>query len=145
MDTMLGLNNEGKQVYEYYTMDTDGPTIYNGEEALWILFRESLQSEIKNAYNTMERTGMWYAQNILTYFNTLQANVANEAFYNGDASYKYIRPFREGYKDHLNDTMIAPGTAPYLYAAQGNRSLDREFFLKNRINFLQGKYASDAF
>ena len=145
MDTMLGLNNEGKQIYEYYTMDTDGPTIYNGEEALWILFRESLQSEIKNAYNTMERTGMWYAQNILTYFNTLQANVANEAFYNGDASYKYIRPFREGYKDHLNDTMISPGTAPYLYAAQGNRSLDREYFLKNRINFLQGKYASDAF
>ena len=55
---------------------------------------------------------------------------SNEAFYNGDASYKYIRPFREGYKDHLNDTMIAPGTAPYLYAAQGNRSLDREYFLK---------------
>ena len=145
MDTMLGLNNEGKQVYEYHTMDTDGPTIYNGEEALWVLFRESLQPEIKDAYNSFERTGMWYAQNILTYFNTLQADVANEAFYNGDASYKYIRPFREGYKDHLNDTTIAPGTAPYLYAAQGNRSLDREYFLKNRINFLQGKYASDAF
>lgn len=146
MDTMLGLNNEGKQVFNYYTMDTDSPTIYNGDEILWTLFRESLSSEIQSAYNNFEKTGMWYAKNLLTYFNTQQADVANEAFYNGDASYKYITPFREGYIDNLHDNaIIAPGSSDYLYAAQGNRSLDREYFLKNRMNFLQGKYASDAF
>ena len=62
-----------------------------------------------------------------------------------DGEYKYIKSYREGYKDHLNDTTIAPGSAPYLYALQGNRSLDRKYFLRNRLNFLQGKYASDAF
>lgn len=145
MDTMMGLNNEGRQKFSYYEMDVDDSTIYNGEEVLWTLFRESLTNEIQIAYNTFENTGLWNANSILTYFNTQQADVANEAFYNGDALYKYINPFRTGYMDHLNNSLIAPGTAEYLYAAQGNRSLDREYFLKNRMNFLQGKYASDIF
>lgn len=144
MDTMLGLNNEGKPIFNYYTEDSD-PTVFNGDEVLWILLKESLVNEIPTYYNDMEKTGMWYAKNLLEYFNEDQADVANEAFYNGDGEYKYIKPYREGYKDHLNDTTIAPGSAPYLYALQGNRSLDRKYFLRNRLNFLQGKYASDAF
>ena len=144
MDTMLGLNNEGKPIFNYYTEDTD-PTVFNGDEVLWTLLKEALADEIPTCYNDMEKTGMWYAKNLLEYFNEDQADVANEAFYNGDGEYKYIKPYREGYKDHLNDTTIAPGSAPYLYALQGNRSLDRKYFLRNRLNFLQGKYASDAF
>jgi len=43
--------------------------------------------------------------------------MANEAFYNGDAKYKYIRPAISGYWDGLNNVKIEPGEAPYLYAA----------------------------
>jgi hypothetical protein len=32
--------------------------------------------------------------------------MANEAFYNGDAIYKYINPARNGYEDDLNDKYI---------------------------------------
>lgn len=145
MDTMLGLNNEGKQRFQYYTQDIDDPSVYNGDEILWIFVREALEDEITQMYHKMENSKMWYANAILDYFNKNQANIANEAFYNGDADYKYIRPFREGYYDHLNNKPIAPGSAPYLYALQGNRSLDRKYFLKNRLNFLQGKYQSDAY
>jgi hypothetical protein len=71
--------------------------------------------------------------------------MANEAFYNGDATYKYLDPARQGYYDGLNGKDIAPGDAPYLYAAQGDRSLARENFIINRIKFLQGKHSSSLF
>ena len=71
--------------------------------------------------------------------------MANEAFYNGDAYYKYINPAREGYYDGYNKKDILPGEAPYLYASQGDRSLMRESFLTNRIKFLRGKYKSSRF
>jgi len=71
--------------------------------------------------------------------------MANQAFYNGDADYKYLEPARNGYIDHLNNKTIKPGDAPYLYAAQGNRSLMREWFINNRMKFLRGKYTSSIF
>jgi hypothetical protein len=43
--------------------------------------------------------------------------MANEAFYNGDAVYKYLDPARKGYYDGLNGKEIEPGVGPYLYAA----------------------------
>ena len=144
MDTMLGLNNEGKHVFTYYDEDTN-PEVYNGEEVLWNFVRDALTDSLPTGYNSMENGGIWKSDSLLKYFNTDQADVANEAMYNGDAQYKYIRPYRDGYQDHLNNKRIAKGTAPYLYALQGNRSLDRKYFLKNRINFLQGKYASDLY
>lgn len=144
MDTMLGLNNEGKHVYDYYTEDTD-PSVYNGEEVLWNFVRDNLNKEVAKMHQTMETNSVWKSDGILNYFNKNQADIANEALYNGDAEYKYIRPFRDGYQDHLNNKRIAKGTAPYLYALQGNRSLDRKYFLQNRLNFLQGKYETDLF
>ena len=57
-----------------------------------------------------------HAPDIIPYFNDNQANLANQAFYNGDAAYKYVKPAREGYTDLLNGQEIAPGAAPYLYA-----------------------------
>jgi hypothetical protein len=115
MDTMLGLNNEGKHIFKYYDEDTN-PEVYNGEEVLWKFVRDALTDSLPTGYNSMENGGLWRSDAILNYFNTNQADVANEAMYNGDAQYKYIRPYREGYEDHLNNKRIAKGTAPYLYA-----------------------------
>jgi len=65
--------------------------------------------------------------------------------YNGDANYKYLIPAREGYTDHLNDKYISPGVAPYLYAAQGNRDLMRNYWVSNRMKFIRGGYTSNKF
>jgi len=59
---------------------------------------------------------------LLPYFSDNQAELANEAFYNGDAKYKYIDKFRSGYIDYSKEPgeegyKVAAGTAPYLYAA----------------------------
>lgn len=143
MDTMLGLDNTGVARFNYYDEDTDA-ALYNGDEVLWNFVRDSLSAELIQWYSKLEESLM-NSDNILPYFNRNQANMANEAFYNGDAQYKYITPARKGYHDDLYDKDIAPGAAPYLYAAQGDRSLMRESFVTNRIRFLRGKYASNKF
>lgn len=143
MDTMLGLDNTGAARFNYYDEDTD-PAVYNGDEVLWNFVRDALPTELITWYSHLE-TGLMNASDILPYYNDNQANMANEAFYNGDAKYKYVIPFRTGYYDGLNEKDIKPGEAPYLYAAQGDRSLSRESFINNRIRFLRGKYVSDKF
>jgi hypothetical protein len=143
MDTMLGLDNTGVYRFNYYDEDTD-PTVYNGEEVLWNFVRDALYDELKPWYTELEGSKLT-SDRILPYLNNNQANLANEAFYNGDAKYKYIDTARNGYHDDLYDKYIAPGVGPYLYAAQGDRSLMREWFITNRIKFLQGKYNSKQF
>ena len=143
MDTMLGLNNEGRMKFKYYTEDTEDG-VYNGANVLWHLVRDSLPSDLIIYYNILENSGL-HAPSILPYFNENQATMANEAFYNGDAAYKYVIPSREGYEDLLNGNYIEPGAAPYLYALQGDRALHRESFINNRMQYLRGKYASSKF
>lgn len=143
MDTMLGLDNAGQPRFHYYDEDTN-KNIYNGNCSLWTLVRDALPNEIASMYNDMEANGL-IAPNILPYYNLNQANMANEAFYNGDAKYKYLDPAINGYDDDLNNQHIDPGVGPYLYAAQGNRSLTREYFINNRVKFRQGHYSSYQF
>ena len=140
MDTMLGLDNTGVYRFKYYSEDTDS-SIFNGDEILWTFVRDALKDELAPWYTELE-SALLTANGILPYFNKNQANMANEAFYNGDAMYKYVKPAREGYFDYLNNKNIAPGAAPFLYALQGDRSLMREWFLSNRMQFLRGKYNS---
>jgi hypothetical protein len=143
MDTMLGLDNTGVYRFNYYDEDTNA-SIYNGDEVLWNFVRDALLDDLIPWYTELE-TATLSAAKVLPYFNNNQANLANEAFYNGDAKYKYTDPARNGYHDDLYDKDIAPGDGPYLYAAQGDRSLMREWFVTNRFKFLRGKYASGQF
>ena len=153
MDTMLGLDNTGRNRFNYYDEDTDS-SIYNGDEVLWNFVRDNLKTDLDAMYRSLENgmlniktesNGAWSSRSLIPYFNNNQANMANEAFYNGDAVYKYLDPARNGYYDGLNGKDIAPGVGPYLYAAQGDRSLMREDFIVNRIKFLRGKHNSDDF
>ena len=153
MDTMMGLDNTGVNRFAYYAEDDD-PSTYNGDEVLWNFVRDCLPGDLDAMYNRLENaglnvdlteTGEYSGKSILPYFNNNQANMANEAFYNGDARYKYIRPAVDGYWDGLNNEAVPPGKAPYLYAAQGDRSLQREYFITNRIKFLRGKHGSEDF
>ena len=147
MDTMLGLDNTGRARFNYYDEDTS-PDLFNGDEVLWNFVRDALPGEVSTMYKKLEESKYLTAARMIPYFNNNQANMANEVFYNGDAHYKYVDTYREGYYDHLHtddngDPMyIAPGKSLRLYAAQGDRSLMRENFITNRIKFLRGKHES---
>ena len=153
MDTMLGLDNTGVDRFNYYDEDTN-PSIFNGKDVLWDFVRDNLTLELNQMYRDLEdvafhidiqEDGSWDPTGLLNYFNKNQANMANEAFYNADAQYKYIDPAIKGYFDGLHNEPVAPGAAPFLYAAQGDRSLMREYFIVNRIKFLRGKRGSAKF
>ena len=153
MDTMLGLDNTGVNRFNYYDEDND-PSTYNGDEVLWNFVKDNLSLELDAMFNKLESAGLninltesgaYRGDSVIPYFNNNQANMANEAFYNGDAQYKYIRPAISGYWDGLNNVQINPGEAPYLYAAQGDRTLEREYFITNRMKFLRGKHGSNNF
>lgn len=148
MDTMLGLDNTGVYKFNYYDEDTIS-TLFNGDEVLWFFVRDALKDELPKVFNRLEQANLTYS-GILPYFNLNQANMANEAFYNGDARYKYIKYSRERYRDYSKDendpkAWVEAGDAPYLYALQGDRSLMREWFISNRMRFLRGKYNSSDY
>ena len=142
MDTMLGLDNIGYVNKNYYDEDTT-ETVFNGDEVLWKFVRDALPNELNQFYNRLEQSKSILTKNaILPFFNDNQANLANETFYNEDAIYKYINTFRTGYKDDLHGTEIGPGEGSRLYAAQGDRSMMRDWFLDNRIKYVRGKRSS---
>lgn len=130
MDTMLGLDNIGRRNKNYYDEDTK-EDVFNGDEILWKLVRDSLPTMISNTYHKFEEKNAFRKDYLLPCFNLNQADMANETFYNEDAEYKYIGPYLRG----ESGSRIDP--------AQGNRSLDREFFIENRLRYLAGKYASE--
>jgi hypothetical protein len=142
MDTMMGLDNIGYVNKNYYDEDTN-EGVFNGDEVLWKFVRDALSSELAQFYNRLESSNNILSKNgILPYFNENQANLANETFYNEDAFYKYIDTFRTGYTNHLTGEIVKPGAGTRLYAAQGDRSMMREWFVDNRIKYLRGKYSS---
>lgn len=148
MDTMLGLNNYGAIAFKYYAEDTD-PDIFNGNEILWNFVRDALGEELNKHYSTMEQK-LLSPGNVLNFFSTNQANLANEAFYNADAQYKYVRPFKEGYTDDSKKPgdigyQVDPGKAKFMYAAQGSRDTMRRNFVIDRLKFLSGKYQTTNF
>jgi hypothetical protein len=131
MDTMLGLDNIGRRNKNYYDEDSDNDDIFNGDEILWKLVRDALPTMISTTYHNFEEKNAFRKNYLLPCFNLNQANMANETFYNEDAAYKYTGPYLRG----ESGSRIDP--------AQGNRSLDREFFVENRLKYLAGKYASE--
>lgn len=145
MDTMFGLDNTGVDKFSYSAEDNI-ESIFNGDEILWKFVRDALPEKVKIMFSKLETgNSLLTSKGIIPYFNDNQADMANEAFYNGDARYKYINTYRNGYENHLTGEVYAPGASPRLYAAQGSRSLTREYFIINRVNFLRAMYESNLY
>ena len=146
MDTMLGLNNYGYNKFGYDVEDTDA-NIYNGQNSvLWNNFRACFQPTINAIYNQLRKTGLNY-NNLLKIYNEGQADALNEISSNADARYKYVRPFTEGYINSVtgDKVWVEPGSVDYLYAAQGRRSMHREWWIDNRLNYQDGMRLSEAY
>ena len=127
MDTMLGLDNIGYRSKNYYDEDTI-EDVFNGDEILWKFVRDGLKTRVAEYYRYAEDQNALTKDAILPCFNNNQANLANETFYNEDAKYKYIDPY------------LSQHSGSRLFPAQGDRALDREFFITNRLKYLAGKY-----
>ena len=143
MDTMLGVNNYGYNKYSYDVEDTH-ENIFNSENSiLWKSVRRAFKVDITRMYNNLRENGGFNYNTIINNYNNKQANAWNEALCNLDAYYKYIRPLNEGFMS--NEDWIEPGKKDYLYAAQGRRSMHRQWWVSNRFNYFDGKYLAESY
>ena len=136
-DTVLGLNNEGHNVYDYWVEAHDqvgSGFVWNGAlSELWKLVEVAFDTEITALYQKMRTSGILTYDRCNTYFNTLESDQWAESIFNEDAKYKYIDP------------LVVAGNGSYLYPAQGSRKSHRNYWLLNRFRYMDGKYDTSTF
>jgi len=136
-DTVLGLNNEGHNVYDYWVEAHDqvgSGFVWNGAlSELWKLVEVAFDTEITALYQQMRASGILTYDKCNTYFNTLESDKWAESIFNEDAKYKYIDP------------LVIAGNGSYLYTAQGSRKSHRNYWLLNRFRYMDGKYDTSTF
>ena len=131
MDTALGINNEGKLIFDYSLEDTDqfeGADVYNGQNSvLWCNLRTMFDGEIGQMYSELRKAG-----NFINFdetearFTTHQAAWSENVF-NEDSYKKYILP------------LIDKGDN-YLEMLQGSKAEQRRWWLYNRFRYFDSKY-----
>ena len=133
-DTIFGINNEGKLVFDYYHEDhdtLDTSNVYNGStSALWVNFREAFSDKIQEKYKS------WRSEGKLTLDKLEQAYITNQSdkwaisIYNEDSDYKYVDPVR------------TESDATNLYQVRGTGEEHLKYFLKNRFAYCDSKWNS---
>ena len=149
MDTSLGLNNIGTLKFPYDTDDTD-PGVYNAVadwdsssySVLWCHIRELYQTDIQAMYNSLRSNGIFNYQAISEFYNKNEADMFSTVEINRDHWYKYIRPLTTKTEVMEEDGSFSYKTYDGTNAAQGTRSLHRDYWLNHRFNYLDSKYAS---
>lgn len=84
-------------------------------------------------YLSLRASGKLSYDNMMMIFKENQMDKICEAQYNEDAKFKYLNPVTED-----NDTT-------YLYAAQGNRLSHFQWWVSNRIKYLDSKYEAPEY
>ena len=140
--TCLGINNEGKLVFDYYHQDygvnsTLGvQDVYNGKTSvLWTNFHEAFAKEIQTMYQSWRVSGsekLSYNK-MLKYFITDQTDRWSISMYNEDAEFKYIAALRNS------------NNPEYLYQVRGTGEEHFKYFVKNRLMFCDSKWFTGDF
>lgn len=129
MDTAIGINNEGKLVFDYNLEDidkVDGADVYNGQDSvMWNNLREMFSGEIGEMYSKLRDN------NLLSYDVTEKMyeehqNKWSENIFNEDAKIKYVAPLASGNN--------------YLEMLQGSKAEQRKWWLYNRFRYMDSKY-----
>ena len=133
MDTAIGINNEGALAFDYSLEDTDMLSetagVYNGyQTVMWNNVRKCFQSELASLYQSVRANGIISYDNIEQRFEDHQ-NTWNEAIFNEDAYFKYIRPFVEDGENNL-------------YMCLGSKAEQRKWWLYNRFRYIDSKYSA---
>ena len=126
-------NNEGALAFDYSLEDTDmlSPTagVYNGyQTVMWNNVRRCFPNELASLYQTVRAQGIISYENVEQRFENHQ-NTWNEAIFNEDAYFKYIRPFVEDGENNL-------------YMCLGSKAEQRKWWLNNRFRYIDSKYTA---
>lgn len=153
IDTQLGLNNVGAQLWGYDEDCTENNTFSTAQSVLWMNFNDMFKENIKTVYRTLRGGG---EDGILSYKNIEGAylcdpNVFKQSYamrgrrpiiaMGLDEYYKYVLPITEQWRNQEGNMT----TANYLYACQGDRKLSRELLINNRLLYMDSKWQAGSF
>ena len=137
-DTVMGIDNISTVLnawnYERSTTKTGGGYIFAGHSSvLWNCFEadDECMAMVRTIDNALYSAGLTYA-NLLKTFDEEQCDKWCERIYNDNGIYKYITPFKEKGSE-------------VLYMLQGNRKSYRHWWLKNRMEMYDAKWATAAY
>ena len=142
-DTILGLNNEGRDQFSPYSephsKDKIGKFVFNGESSVvWNMIEKTSEKDKDLLYQTLVASGDFTYERALYWFNTRQSDMWSETVYNLDSKFKYIDSF--GIAGQGNGV-----AQDYLDIAQGSREEHRKWMLYERFSYLNSKRASGEF
>ena len=163
IDTQLGINNTGIPSFEYYVDATEDGTFSTNDSVLYNNLYRNFKGAIIQKYrqlrgnsstydtlatpplSSIERIEKWYLGDPIECKSIAMRGERPLIAFNLDEYYKYITitNARAGYQNRYGSTDYDNGT--YFYMLQGNRSLSRQQFLTNRLNYIdswlnQGQY-----
>lgn len=103
--------------------------VYNGyQTVMWNNVRRAFPKELESLYQTVRAAGIISYEEIERRFEEHQ-NTWNEAIYNEDAYFKYIKPFIDDGENNL-------------YMALGSKAEQRKWWLYNRFRYIDSKYSA---
>lgn len=133
-DTGIGINNEGRLVFDYDLEDydtVDGADVFNGQQStLWINFSKCFQSNIRSMYRQLrsESGSKEFSYSAISNRMDKHQDAWCETLWNLDAEIKYLQPFFAGSNN--------------LSMAQGDKQTQRDFWLYNGFKYRDSKYES---
>ncbi len=156
IDTQLGLNNSGAYLWDYDADVTKDGLFSTPGSVLWTNLYEIFYEDIVNTYRILRGLSVDEATRKITKSLTY-ANISGAYSYDGntfnsyamrglrpviaiglDEYYKYFATTRAsniGYYD-TTGTLVKEGAPSFAYCCQGDKILNTELLLRNRLNYI---------
>lgn len=142
MDTSLGLNNYGKQVYRYGLEDTDvdekGEEVFRESDSIFFCrIRDLFPTELKALYNTLESKNAWHAESFLNQCDAWQDEFPEE-LWRIDIERKYIRTYNSSFINGKGDAQFLTNMS------NGKMKYQRREWERSQEKYMASKYQSSA-
>ena len=140
MDTALGLNNYGKQVYRYGLEDTDvdekGEEVFREADSTFFRrIRDLFPAELKAMYQTLESKGAWHAESFINQADAWQSEFPEE-LWRVDIERKYIRTYTTSFINGKADSQFL------VNMSNGKMKYQRRGWERNQEQYMASKYQS---
>lgn len=142
MDTSLGLNNYGKQVYRYGLEDIDvdeqGEEVFREMNSTFFCrIRDLFPDELKTMYQTLESKNAWHSESFINSADEWQSEFPEE-LWRLDILRKYIRTYNSSF-------ISGEGDAQFLKnMCNGKMKYHRRQWERNQEKYMASKYQSSV-
>ena len=142
MDTALGLNNYGKQVYRYGLEDTDvdekGEEVFRESDSTFFCrVRDLFSTGLKSLYNTLESKNAWHSESFINKADEWQSQFPEE-LWRVDIVRKYLRTYNSSFINGKGDAQFLTNMA------NGKMKYHRRQWERNQEKYMASKYQSSV-